>query len=46
MEDGKRRSQSHSGEYDWLGPELMRNKQGGYILIFLAVLITPTKYGT
>ena len=27
MEDGERRSQSHSGEYDWLGPDPMQNTQ-------------------
>ena len=45
MEDVERRSQSNSVEYDWLGPDLTRNTKGRYILIFLAVLISLTKYG-
>ena len=28
MKDGERRPQSNSGEYDWLGPDLTRNKRG------------------
>ena len=41
MEDGEKRSQSHSVEYDWLVPELAQNTQGRYILVLTAVLITP-----
>ena len=40
-EDGEIHSQQYSQEYSWLGPYLMRNTWGQYILIFLAVLITP-----
>ena len=42
MEYGERRPQSHSGEYDWLDPDLTQNTQGRYILILPEVLITPT----
>ena len=42
MEYGERRSQPYSGEYDWLGPDLMQNKRGCHILILTAVLITLT----
>ena len=45
VEDGKRCHQSHSRKYDWLVPDLTKNTRGCYILIFLGVLITPTKYG-
>ena len=41
LEDGERRSQPYSGEYDWLGPDLTRNTRGQYILVFPAVLVTP-----
>ena len=44
MEDGKIRPQSHSVEYDWLGPDLMRNTRARYILILPVVLITSTPY--
>ena len=44
MEDGQKRSQSHSVEYDWLGPELMLDTRGRYIPIFPVALITPTLY--
>ena len=43
MKYGERYSQLNSGEYDWLGPELTRNKQGRYILISPMVLINPTR---
>ena len=46
MEGGKRRPQAHSGEYDWLGPDLIRNTRERYILIFLMVLVTLTPDGT
>ena len=39
MEDGERRSQSNSGEYYWLGPELTQNTRGRYIPIFPAANI-------
>ena len=42
LEDVERHSQLYSGEYDWLGPYLTQNTRGQYILILLAVLITPT----
>ena len=45
VEDGEIRSQSYYREYDWLGPDTALNTQGQYILIFLVVLITLTKYG-
>ena len=35
------RSQPYSGEYDWLGPDFTPNTQRRYILILLAVLVTP-----
>ena len=43
MEGGKRRSQSHSRECDWLGPDLTQNRQGHYIPIFpvAVVILTP-----
>ena len=41
MEDGKICSKQHSGEDDWLGPDLTRNTRGQYIPIFPEVLITP-----
>ena len=41
----ERRSQSNYIEYDWLVTDLTQNTRGRYILIFLVVLITPTKYG-
>ena len=37
MEGFERCSQSHSRKYDWLGPDLMKNTQGRYILILLVV---------
>ena len=43
LEDGKRCSQPHSVEYDWLGPYLTQNTQGRYILILPVVLMTPTR---
>ena len=43
MEGGERRSQSHSGEYYWLGPDLTQNTRGRYIHIFMVevVMLTP-----
>ena len=43
MESGEIRSQSHSGEYYWLGPDPTCNTQGQYIPIFPEVLITLTR---
>ena len=43
MEDGERPSQPHFEEYDLLGPDLTKNTQGQYILIFSSLLITPTR---
>ena len=43
MEGGERRSQSHSGEYYWLGSDLIQNKGGWYIPIFPVFLITITR---
>ena len=43
MEDGKVRPQSHSGEYDWLVPELTRNTRGRHIPVLPVFLITPTR---
>ena len=34
VEDGERRSQPYSVEYDWLSPDLTQNTQGHYIPIF------------
>ena len=45
MEGGERLSQPHSGEYDWLGPDLTRNTRGRYIPILLIVLVTITLDG-
>ena len=39
MEDGERRSQPYSGEYDWLDPDRTLNTKVQYILIVLAVFI-------
>ena len=46
VEGGERHPQSHSGEYDWLGPDLMWNTQGWYIYIFLVavVMVTPNRH--
>ena len=41
MEDGEINFQPNYREYYWLGPDLAQNKQGHYILILPAVLITP-----
>ena len=41
MEDGERRSQPHSVERDWLGPDITQNTPGRYILVLSAVLVTP-----
>ena len=43
LEDGERQSQPYSREHDWFGPDLMWNTLGRYILIFLSVLINPTR---
>ena len=42
VKDGERRSQSHSKEYDWLGPDNTQNTRGKYILIFPEILMTLT----
>ena len=42
VEHGARFYQSHSREYDWLCPEITRNKWGHYIIIPPEVLITLT----
>ena len=39
VKGGKRRSQSHSGEYDWFGPDLTQNIWGQYIPIFLVAVV-------
>ena len=39
MEDGERRPQTYSEEYDWLVPDLTWNNRGQYIQIFMEVLI-------
>ena len=44
MENGERRSQSHSREYYWLGPDILRNTRGQYILVLLVALINRTNY--
>ena len=40
VEDGERRSQPYSREYDWLGPDLTLNTQGPYTLVLPEVFIT------
>ena len=45
MDDNKRRSQSHSEEYDWLGPDNKQHIQGKHIPILRVFLITPTPAG-
>ena len=45
MEGGGRRSQSHSREYDWLGPYLTQNTLGRYIPIFPVAVIVLTPPG-
>ena len=42
MEDGERCPQSHSVEYDWIGPEPTRNSRRRYISTLLVSLITQT----
>ena len=43
MEYGERHFHPYSDEYDWLGPDLMQNTPGQYIVIFPVVLIIPTR---
>ena len=38
-------SQSHSGEYDWLGPDLPVNTGGQYIHILLLAVVMLTYTG-
>ena len=45
MEGGERRSQSHSGEYYWLGPDLTQNIWVRYIPIFPVVVVMLTLPG-
>ena len=43
MGGGERFSQPYYGEYDWLGPYLIQNTQGRYILILPAFLMALTR---
>ena len=45
MEGGERLSQSHFGEYYWLGPDPTQNTGGKYIPIFLVAVIILTHTG-
>ena len=42
MEDGERHSQSHSGEYYWLVPDLTLSTLGRYITIFPVAVVMLT----
>ena len=45
VEDDEGHSQSHSSDYDWLGPELTQNIRGRYIPIFPLAIVMLTSPG-